>query len=278
VIVSMSETVGIPMAAALRLIGARTPHVVVGHRLAGGVQRRIWRHTSLQHSFAAVVTLSRPLREYAASGAGMGVSSAHFLHDKVDQRFFRPLPLPAEDYVLAVGQEQRDYGTLLRAVAGSGMGLVIVASSPWASVAVTPDETRGVTVLRGLSYPQLRELYARARLVAVPVHPVSYAAGVNGLLEGMAMGKAVVSTRSPGLEGYVKDGVTGVLVPPHEPAALREALAGLWDSPGRRAELGRNARAAVEEALNLDRYLDGLSRIVAASAQAASALPAGVRG
>jgi glycosyltransferase involved in cell wall biosynthesis len=50
-------------------------------------------------------------------------------------------------------------------------------------------------------------------------------------LEAMAAGLAVVGTRVVGLEEAVVDGVTGLLVPPDDPAALAEAVAtGLGDA------------------------------------------------
>lgn len=274
VLVSMSETVAIPLAAALKLLGSRTPHVMIGHRLSAGVQRRVWRYTKLQHSFAGVVALSQPQIAYATSPAGMGLGEAHFVHDKVDHRFFRPLRLPEEEFILAVGQEQRDYATLARAVAGTGLRLVIVASSPWATVKVTPEESQGVTVLSNIPYPQLRELYARARLVVIPVHDADYAAGVNGVLEGMAMGRPVVTMRTRGLVDYVEHDSTAVLVPPADPQALRESILELWDQPARRAALARRAREAVETKLNLDHYIERMASVVAL-AQASSAVRVG---
>jgi glycosyltransferase involved in cell wall biosynthesis len=57
----------------------------------------------------------------------------------------------------------------------------------------------------------------------------------------------------------VSDGVTGVLVPPGDSAALREALQRLLSDPRERRRLGRNARRAVEEQFSLDRYVDALA-------------------
>ena len=38
-------------------------------------------------------------------------------------------------------------------------------------------------------------MYARARLVVVPLHDVDFDAGVTTITEAMAMGKAVVATQ-----------------------------------------------------------------------------------
>lgn len=59
-------------------------------------------------------------------------------------------------------------------------------------------------------------------------------------LEAMAAGRGVVSTDVGGLPELVDDGVTGRLVPPHDPAALAEALIeGLTDATGTDPRWGR---------------------------------------
>jgi glycosyltransferase involved in cell wall biosynthesis len=65
------------------------------------------------------------------------------------------------------------------------------------------------------------------------------------LIEAMAAGRPVVATAVGGVPEVVQDGVSGLLVPPRDPAALAAAIAGLLAEPARAAALGRAARAAV---------------------------------
>jgi len=67
------------------------------------------------------------------------------------------------------------------------------------------------------------------------------------VLEAMASGLPVVTTDVGGNREAVEDGVTGLLVPPGDPAALAEALEALWDDPDRRESMGKAGRARVEE-------------------------------
>jgi len=62
------------------------------------------------------------------------------------------------------------------------------------------------------------------------------------LLEAMARGVAVVAVASGGPAEFIEDGVTGILAPSGEPAALADALEPLIASPERRQELGRAGR------------------------------------
>ncbi len=58
-------------------------------------------------------------------------------------------------------------------------------------------------------------------------------------LEAMACGSPVVASRVGGLQTTVRHGVTGLLVPDHDPAALAEALGRLLDDADLRWRLGR---------------------------------------
>jgi glycosyltransferase involved in cell wall biosynthesis len=63
----------------------------------------------------------------------------------------------------------------------------------------------------------------------------------------MAYGRPVVATSVGGLVDAVEDGVTGILVPPRDPDALREALIALLADPGLRVSFGRSARRGIDE-------------------------------
>ena len=65
------------------------------------------------------------------------------------------------------------------------------------------------------------------------------------LLEAMAVGLPVASAAIPGPVEMIEDGADGVLVPPGDPAALAQALAGLIATPQKARALGVAARAKV---------------------------------
>lgn len=65
-------------------------------------------------------------------------------------------------------------------------------------------------------------------------------------LEAMACGRPVIGSAVGGIAYTVAHGLTGLLVPPRDPAALAAALRLLLLNPERRAEMGRAARARVE--------------------------------
>lgn len=261
-VLSTSEKIAVPLAAALFITKQRIPHVVVAHKLSSGLKTRLFRVWQIYEAFSHVLCVCQAQADYATNLLGVPKSRVDFVYDKVDHRFFRPLDVGTEDYVLAVGREQRDYTTLLRAISGTGLKLVVVASSPWSTSQIQMDEIRDVTVLSHIPYCELRDLYARARLVVVPLFDVDYAAGVNTVLEAMAMARPLIVSHTRGIADYVVHDETGLYVSPGDAEELRDAVLSVWERPSELDRLGTNAREAVEERMNLDIYVQEVVRIV----------------
>ncbi len=78
----------------------------------------------------------------------------------------------------------------------------------------------------------------------------------NALLEAMATGRPVVATRVGGNPALVEDEVTGLLVPPGDPAALAKAVIRLIEEPELATGLAVRARQQVRTAFSLDRMLE----------------------
>jgi glycosyltransferase involved in cell wall biosynthesis len=88
------------------------------------------------------------------------------------------------------------------------------------------------------------EQMARAAVVCLPSH----AEGLPmALLEAMAAGKAVVASAVGGIPEAVQDGQNGLLVPPHDAAALAAALERILQDARLQGELGDRARARVAQ-------------------------------
>jgi len=85
-----------------------------------------------------------------------------------------------------------------------------------------------------------------ALLGALDVFAISstYEGTPLALFEAMAAGKAIVSTAVDGCREVLEDGVTGLLVPPRDPAALAKALGRVLDDALLRRSLADEARRA----------------------------------
>jgi glycosyltransferase involved in cell wall biosynthesis len=77
----------------------------------------------------------------------------------------------------------------------------------------------------------------------------------NAILESMAAGVPVVATAVGGNAEAVKDGVTGLLVPPGNSAALAGAICTLLEDEGLATRFGRAGRQRVEERFSEERMV-----------------------
>jgi glycosyltransferase involved in cell wall biosynthesis len=104
---------------------------------------------------------------------------------------------------------------------------------------------------------------ARALLSAFDVYVnSSISEGISlTILEAMAAGLAVVATRVGGTPEVVRDGETGLLVPPRSPAAIADAVKKLIDNPMWHRDLGAAGRRTVEERFTIDRMVDRYAEI-----------------
>jgi glycosyltransferase involved in cell wall biosynthesis len=80
-------------------------------------------------------------------------------------------------------------------------------------------------------------------------------ADVSSIYEAMAMGKAVVVTRTRGQVDVIRDGEQGIYVPPGDPRALRAALEYLISHLAEAERMGRAGRALVEARHGLDTWV-----------------------
>jgi glycosyltransferase involved in cell wall biosynthesis len=135
-------------------------------------------------------------------------------------------------HALYVGRLSEEKGIRELAEATAGLPLAVVGDGPLR--ALLPQAV-GFVAPRALG-----PWYAGAAVVVVPSLREGY-----GLVarEAMAHGRPVVATAVGGLVDAVEDGVTGLLVPPGDPGALRDAIERLLSDPGLRARLGAAARA-----------------------------------
>ncbi|HXG24620.1 MAG TPA: glycosyltransferase family 4 protein [Chthonomonadales bacterium] len=261
VIYSNGENVSIPLAALFRLARQRPRHVLIGHHLSPKKKRPFLR--VLHPQMDAIFVYARTQYEYAQQALGIPAWKLHLIPFHADHRFYHPMRVPVRNMICSAGLEWRDYPTMIEAVRGLDVEVCLAAASPWSK---HKNETAGRTLppnvsARCYNYTELRQLYAESCLVVVPLYDNDFQAGVTTLLEAMAMGKAVLVTRTVGQRDVIEDGENGVYVPPGDPAAMRDAILRLLNNPQEAARLGKNARKTIEENMTLDHWAQRIATV-----------------
>jgi Glycosyl transferases group 1 len=172
------------------------------------------------------------------------------------------LAMPVDDAegIVALGDSLRDYHTLIEAAKQLSVPVTIATRtlSPAVLRTLPPNVTAGpVTPAR------FDELLRRASVVVVPLEPrTDRSAGQTTFVNAMALGKPLVVSGTAGVDDYICDGETGVLVPPRDPDALRRAIEALVHDPESARTIGKRASAEALDRFNPERYMETVLAVV----------------
>jgi starch synthase len=251
------------------------PHVMTAHsleplrpwkaeQLGGGYALSSWCERTAIESAAAVIAVSDGMRsDILAAYPAVAAGRVHVIRNGIDTVQYAPDPGtgvlerfgidPGRPSVVFVGRVTRQKGlpVLLRAAEQLDPAAQLVLCAGQADTPELAAEVAGLTEhlqatrpgviwIEGmLAKPEVIQILSHATVFACPslYEPLGI---VN--LEAMACGTAVVGSRVGGIPEVVADGVTGLLAPAGDPAALAAALNALVPDPGRAAAMGRAGR------------------------------------
>ena len=147
--------------------------------------------------------------------------------------------------VLFVGRLSAEKGIEDLVAAANGLNLVVVGDGPL--------RDRVPAALGFVPREEVERRYERAAVVACPSHREGFGLACA---EAMAHGRPVVASAVGGLRELVADGETGLLVPPGDRAALRDAVRSLLADPERRRRMGAAGRERIAALCGWDRVVD----------------------
>jgi glycosyltransferase involved in cell wall biosynthesis len=200
------------------------------------------------------------LARIVAGDLGLSAENIRILPYPVDCEKFSPGGTEDEMTVLRVGRLQRFKGThvLIQAVpeilrmfprarfvfAGRDTlsGPNGASYKEWMLGGLDREYWSNLEFLDSVAFDEMPALYRRCAMSAAPS---LYDNFPNVCLEAMACGKPLVASAVGGIPEMVKDGETGLLVPPSDPSALAGAICRLLGDERLRARLGASARKSM---------------------------------
>jgi len=167
-----------------------------------------------------------------------------------------PPKVSGTSYVLSAGRSGRDYALLGTVFATLPYELHIICDAE--------DALRGLRLLPNVSV--LHQCYAKeyleqiagAELVVIPLKDNDISAGQMVLLQAMALGKAVVITRTPTTEEYGKHLETLYFVERGSMEDLAQAIMHLKRDARLRASIARKAREHFQERYSMGAFVQHL--------------------
>jgi glycosyltransferase involved in cell wall biosynthesis len=265
-IVTDGEQVGLPLAMLLKLTrGTRPRHLMIVHVISEWKKMVFLDWLGVQSAIDRFITYSRWQQRFIQDRWKLGRDRVLWTPFMVDQEFFAPDRVTprsaARPQICAVGLERRDYETLLQAVEGLDVNVVIAAASPWSkrTEGVATRTVPSNIAVRKFTQYELRQLYADSCFMVMPLENVKFQAGVTAILECLAMGKGVICSRVPGQTDVVIEGENGRYVPPGDPSTLNAEIRHLLSRPDEADRFGVNGRKLIECQMNLDFYVERLT-------------------
>lgn len=210
-----------------------------------------WRRIRAVHAAAdrTLAPSSAALRDLVAHGVPRvrlwprGVDTARFGPTLRDEAVRRELAPNGELIVGYVGRlaPEKQVELLAGVCSLEGVRLVVVGDGP--SEGSVRAALPGAVMLGRRTGGELARIFASLDLF---VHTGPYETFCQTVQEAMASGVPVIAPAAGGPLDLVVPGRTGVLVPPRDALAVRDAAWALAADPGLRAAYGRAGRAAVE--------------------------------
>jgi colanic acid/amylovoran biosynthesis glycosyltransferase len=202
----------------------------------------------------------------------------HHVGVDVDRFQFAPCPFTPGEVVRIVTVcrlvEKKGLQFALRALAraraqGVAFEYHVIGEGPWrARLEALRDElglADCVTLHGARTRDQVREVLGRSHLFLAPsvtARDGDQEGTPTAIMEAMAVGLPVISTRHAGIPEVVRDEVNGLLVPEWDVEQLAARIASLVAHPERWERMGREGRRIVKSDFNLACLNDDLSRIL----------------
>ncbi len=129
------------------------------------------------------------------------------------------------------------------------------------------DIPTNVKVFYDIDYGKYLEMMQKSKLVVIPLVSHIRSLGMVVMLEAMAYGKPVVTTRGISNVEYIRDGENGYLVEPEDPQVLKDRILELLGDPIKYRQIAETALADVKEHWSFKRYVETVLEIAEGLAQ-----------
>jgi hypothetical protein len=186
--------------------------------------------------------------------ADMGLTGSRLLRRgyATDCEYYKPGKFTQGDHVFSAGSAGRAFTALARGVKNTGLSLKIFSDAK-------PEKlSRGMEYLPlAKNLHKLKETAAGARAVVIPVKDghINEAAGNSIAFLAMALGRPVLTRRTPYMERFIKDGLNGFFYKTLTPLTIARGLNRIAAlNPARLKKLSSSARRTILSKASLDRF------------------------
>lgn len=167
---------------------------------------------------------------------------------------------------ISTGKENRDFATLLKAFAETGLPIDIYT---------TRDKSYEQLLKQYASYTNIRAHFTggiiphqlaievcRSKVVVICCLDFPYTVGLTTLVEALALGLPVICSRNPKFEMDIEKEEAGIYVDYNDTEGWKQAISYLHTHPEEAQRMGANGRKLAEREYNLEHYSRELAEIL----------------
>ncbi|MHB8160073.1 MAG: glycosyltransferase family 4 protein [Thermoleophilia bacterium] len=156
----------------------------------------------------------------------------------LDKELQRVLTNPPTPYVFSGGATNRDYKTLVDAMATMQEVKIKIIARKQNFPGVTPN----LEFMHDVYGADFERSIFDAQVIVLPLFDHCFSSGQLTLLKAMELGKAIVASDVPGVRDYLTNEHNGLLVPAEDAGAMTTAIKKLLDDETERVRIGNNAQ------------------------------------
>jgi len=158
------------------------------------------------------------------------------------------------NYIFAGGNSSRDYITLIKAVQNLSIKTIIALTDYSLIKGINiPNNVKVVS----LSREEFRQYMAGSKMVVVPLKKnLLQSAGQQTYLNAMSLRKPVIVSKVPGVEDYISNYETGIIVEPENSQALRKAISFILNGNDEVKQMIDKAYMVATRNYTLDKFVE----------------------
>jgi len=194
-------------------------------------------------SISHIVFHSACQRAFYRQVLGFSDNLLSYIPFGIETGYFKPESVETQNYIFSAG-EYRDFATLLSVYERwyEKLPQLRIRSDLPKPAHLPPN----VKWLPRAPISTFKAEVLKAKFVVAPLHSSLRSAGLMTCLQSMALGKAVLVSKVPAVDGYIVDGETAVYYKPYDSEDLFCKLSLLSKDNALIEKLAKNARKAVE--------------------------------
>lgn len=168
--------------------------------------------------------------------------------------------------VVAIGRTGRDYLTLIKAFNNTSIRVAIFCHEKFQhqlSLQITNNiSMHFLQNAEQLNYKNLIDIYARSKILAIPMMPQDSLCGLTSILDGIAMGMPIIATFNKYININIELLGIGCWINPYDEKEWRKASVKILSDPILYKSMTEKSMTLVQDKFNIKKFANSISQLL----------------